>query len=166
MLRLLHHPQLLLPRHLLPLLHLLDLEEIRRGAVVQLWFQGRRRGLDSIGIDWAVATSWLGSPIAAPPFVLFHILAGFIMLVYIIMPTAYWINLYDARTYQFFSSHLFEKSDKIYDLSRVLDEKIFSLNVVDYKNYNKIYMSILSSSSRAHSSYLIKSLRIYLKDYI
>ncbi|WOK95240.1 hypothetical protein Cni_G03947 [Canna indica] len=104
-------------------------------------------GLASIGIDWTVVTSWLGSPIAAPPFVLFNILAGFIIMVYIVMPVAYWINLYDARTYQFFSSTLFEKSGKKYDLNRILDEKTFSLNVAEYESYSKIYMSIFFASS-------------------
>ncbi|WOK95239.1 oligopeptide transporter 5-like [Canna indica] len=104
-------------------------------------------GVGSIGIDWAVVTSWLGSPMAAPPFVLLNILAGFIMLVYIVMPFAYWFNLYDARTYQFFSSHLYEKGGKSYDLDRILDEKTFTLNVADYERYSKIHMSIFFASS-------------------
>ncbi|XP_042448100.1 oligopeptide transporter 5-like [Zingiber officinale] len=100
----------------------------------------RGLGVGAIAFDWATA-AMIGSPIAAPIFVLFNVLAGYVILVYIIMPLCYWNNLYDARRFTFLSSHLFESSGKPYDLNRVLDTKTFTLNVEEYDNYSRIYIS-------------------------
>ncbi|KAG6467975.1 hypothetical protein ZIOFF_072540 [Zingiber officinale] len=65
----------------------------------------RGLGVDAIGFDWAIA-SMIGSPIAAPTYVFCNVLAGYVILVYILLPLCYWSNLYDARRFTFLSSHL------------------------------------------------------------
>ncbi|XP_074591008.1 oligopeptide transporter 5-like [Curcuma longa] len=100
----------------------------------------RGLGVGSIAFDWATA-SVLGSPIAAPTFVLFNVLASFVIFVYIVRPLCYWTNVYDARRFTFLTSHLFEGSGRPYDLNRVLDPKTFTFNVEAYENYSDIYIS-------------------------
>ncbi|XP_042448121.1 oligopeptide transporter 5-like [Zingiber officinale] len=100
----------------------------------------RGLGVGAIGFDWATA-SMIGSPIAAPTYVFCNVLAGYVILVYILLPLCYWSNLYDARRFTFLSSQLFERSGKPYDLSRVLDNKTFTLNVEEYENYSDIRIS-------------------------
>ncbi|XP_042450664.1 oligopeptide transporter 5-like [Zingiber officinale] len=101
----------------------------------------RGLGVGAFAIDWATATSWLQSPIAAPPFVLVNVLAGYVILIYILMPLCYWTNIYHARRFTFLTSHLFERGGAPYDLDRILDAESFSLDVRQYESYSDIYMS-------------------------
>ncbi|KAG6469701.1 hypothetical protein ZIOFF_070631 [Zingiber officinale] len=98
-------------------------------------------GVGAFAIDWATATAWLGSPMAAPPFVLVNVLAGYVILIYILMPLCYWTNIYDARRFPFLTSRLFDRGGAPYDLDRILEAESFSLDVRQYESYSDIYMS-------------------------
>ncbi|XP_042404526.1 oligopeptide transporter 5-like [Zingiber officinale] len=104
-------------------------------------------GLGAIAFDWAAVTAFLGSPMAAPPFVLFNVLAGYLALIYVLVPAAYWLNIYDARRFTFLTSRLFDASGKHYDLDRIIDSSTFSLDIQKYNNYSEIYLSIFFAVS-------------------
>lgn len=100
-------------------------------------------GLGSFGIDWSTIAGFLGSPLATPGFAIINILVGFVFFLYIIIPILYWSNVYDARKFPLISSHTFDSMGKTYNISRVLDEKTFTLDQEGYNNYSKLYLSIL-----------------------
>ncbi|RWV98082.1 hypothetical protein GW17_00039093 [Ensete ventricosum] len=107
----------------------------------------RGLGVGSFGLDWSTISGFLGSPLASPAFATFNVLVGFIVLVYIIAPIAYWTNAYGAKNFPMFTSGLFDVHGKKYDLNRVLDPKTFSLNVQEYDSYSDIRLSIMFTIS-------------------
>ncbi|CAL9064310.1 oligopeptide transporter 5-like [Musa acuminata AAA Group] len=104
-------------------------------------------GVGSFGLDWSTISGFLGSPLASPAFATFNVLAGFIVLVYVIAPIAYWTNAYSAKNFPMFTSGLFDVHGKKYDLNRVLDPKTFSLNGQEYDSYSDIRLSIMFAIS-------------------
>ncbi|CAD5191172.1 unnamed protein product [Musa acuminata subsp. malaccensis] len=107
----------------------------------------RGLGVGSFGLDWSTISGFLGSPLASPAFATFNVLAGFIALVYIIVPIAYWSNAYDSKNFPLFTSSLYDVHGKKYDLDRVLDQKTFSLNIHEYERYSDIRLSIMFAIS-------------------
>ena len=51
-------------------------------------------GVGSFGLDWLTVAGFLGTPLATPLFAIIHILVGFIVFVYVVIPIAYWSNAY------------------------------------------------------------------------
>jgi OPT family oligopeptide transporter len=68
----------------------------------------RGLGVGAIGLDWATVSAFLGSPLATPGFAIMNILAGYIIVVYIVIPIAYWNNWYEAKRFPIYSSHVFD----------------------------------------------------------
>uniref|UniRef100_A0A5B6YLK9 Putative oligopeptide transporter 1-like n=1 Tax=Davidia involucrata TaxID=16924 RepID=A0A5B6YLK9_DAVIN len=99
-------------------------------------------GIGSFGLDWSTVAGFLGSPLATPAFAIVNILAGFFLLVYIVIPVAYYSNAYEARRFPFFSSHTFDSTGQTYNISRILNDKNFDLNEAAYENYSKLYLSV------------------------
>ncbi|KAL5972429.1 hypothetical protein ACLOJK_041683 [Asimina triloba] len=99
-------------------------------------------GVGSFGFDWSTVSGFLGSPLATPAFAIVNILAGFFLYVYIITPFAYWTNMYEAKRFPLFSSHVFDANGQPYNTSRVLNEKNFEFDRQGYDSYSKIYLSI------------------------
>ncbi|KAL6006157.1 hypothetical protein ACLOJK_040203 [Asimina triloba] len=85
-------------------------------------------GVGSFGFDWSTVSGFLGSPFATPAFAIVNILAGFFLYVYIIIPFAYWTNMYEAKRFTSFSSHVFDANGQPYNTSTVLNEKIFEFD--------------------------------------
>lgn len=102
----------------------------------------RGLGVGAIGLDWATVSSFLGSPLATPGFAIINILAGYIIVVYILIPIAYWNNWYEAKRFPIYSSHVFDSNGGLYNVSRVLDPSTFSFNKQGYNDYSQINLSI------------------------
>ncbi|GMN59110.1 hypothetical protein TIFTF001_028196 [Ficus carica] len=100
-------------------------------------------GLGAFGLDWSTVAGFLGSPLATPGFAIVNILVGFVFFFYVVTPILYWSNAYDARKFPLISSHTFDSMGKTYNISRVLDEKTFTLDQEGYNSYSKLYLSIL-----------------------
>ncbi|EEF39639.1 oligopeptide transporter 1 [Ricinus communis] len=100
-------------------------------------------GIGSFGVDWSSVASFLGSPLAVPFFAIANTMLGFVMVLYIIVPIAYWSNAFEAKKYPILSSHTFDSDGQTYNISRVLDEKNFDIDLVAYNNYSKLYLSVL-----------------------
>ncbi|CAD5191174.1 unnamed protein product [Musa acuminata subsp. malaccensis] len=104
-------------------------------------------GVGSFGLDWSTIAGFLGSPLASPAFATFNILAGYIFLVYVIVPIAYWSNAYGSKNFPVYTSSLYDVYGKKYDLGRVLDQKTFTLNITEYEKYSDIRLSIMFAIS-------------------
>ncbi|WRX19548.1 Oligopeptide transporter [Theobroma cacao] len=64
-------------------------------------------GIGAIGLDWSTISSYLGSPLASPWFATANVAAGFILIMYVLTPITYWLNVYNAKTFPIFSDALF-----------------------------------------------------------
>ncbi|KAJ6751834.1 hypothetical protein OIU85_002268 [Salix viminalis] len=99
-------------------------------------------GIGSFGLDWATVASFLGSPLAYPFFSIANTMVGFILFMYVLVPVAYWSNFWEAKRFPIFSSHTFDEDGQTFNITRVLNEKAFDLNLSEYENYSKLYLSI------------------------
>ncbi|KDP39295.1 hypothetical protein JCGZ_01052 [Jatropha curcas] len=100
-------------------------------------------GIVSFGLDWSTVASFLGTPLAMPLFAIANTLAGFFVVQYIIVPSLYWSNTYDAKKFPIFSSRTFDNAGQIYNITRILNQKNFDVNLDAYNNYSKLYLSVL-----------------------
>ncbi|XP_061373719.1 oligopeptide transporter 5-like [Gastrolobium bilobum] len=99
-------------------------------------------GLGSFGLDWNTVAGFLGSPLAVPGFAIINILAGFVFYIYVLIPLAYWNNLYDAKKFPLISSQTFDSTGALYNVTRILNAKTFDIDLDSYNNYSKIYLSV------------------------
>ncbi|KAL8461706.1 hypothetical protein ACS0TY_032985 [Phlomoides rotata] len=99
-------------------------------------------GLGSFAFDWATVAAFVGSPLATPGFALINMLVGFILVLYVFTPIAYWSNLYNAKRFPIISSHVFDANGAPYNISEILTEKTFEFNHQGYDNYSKVNLSI------------------------
>ncbi|URE10282.1 oligopeptide transporter [Musa troglodytarum] len=61
-------------------------------------------GIGSFALDWITMSSYIGSPLALPAFVVINMMAGFILILYVLLPLFYWNNVYDAKRFPIFTS--------------------------------------------------------------
>ncbi|CAN1334207.1 Oligopeptide transporter 5, partial [Linum perenne] len=102
----------------------------------------RGLGVGSFGLDWSTVAGFLGSPLATPLFAIINTLAGFFMVVYVIIPIAYWNNAFEAKRFPIFSQHTFDSGGQIYNITRVLNDKSFGIDHTAYQNYSRLYLSV------------------------
>ncbi|CAL9117331.1 unnamed protein product [Musa textilis] len=98
-------------------------------------------GIGSFALDWMTMSSYMDSPLAVPAFVVVNMMAGFILILYVLVPLSYWSNAYDAKRFPILSSSIFDVDGQFYNVSRVLDEKSLTFNEEAYNNYSKLYFS-------------------------
>ncbi|KAK9988892.1 hypothetical protein SO802_029131 [Lithocarpus litseifolius] len=57
-------------------------------------------GLGAVALDWAAVSSFLSSPLISPFFSIMNVFAGYVLMVYIVIPIAYWgFDLYNASRF-------------------------------------------------------------------
>lgn len=102
----------------------------------------RGLGFGALTLDWAAVASFLLSPLVCPFFAIMNICAGYILIIYIVLPTAYWgFDLYGARKFPIFSSHLFTAQGQRYDITAIVNEK-FELDESRYDQLGRINLSM------------------------
>jgi hypothetical protein len=90
-------------------------------------------GIGALTLDWSVVASFLFSPLISPFFAIVNVFVGFVLILYVVIPTAYWgLNVYNAKTFPIFSSHLFTAQGLKYNISAIVNDK-FELNVAKYE---------------------------------
>lgn len=99
-------------------------------------------GIGSFGLDWNTVSGFLGSPLPVPGFAIINMLIGFVLDIYVLIPLAYWNNLYDAKKFPLISSHTFDSTGATYNVTRSLNPKTFDIDLNSYNNYSKVYLSI------------------------
>ncbi|KAF8696989.1 hypothetical protein HU200_036636 [Digitaria exilis] len=101
----------------------------------------RGLGLGAFTLDWTAVPSFLFSPLVSPFFATANILAGFLVFMYVIVPTAYWgLDLYNARRFPIFSSHLFTFNGNNYDINAIVNGR-FEIDMDAYSQQGRINMS-------------------------
>ncbi|VFQ75186.1 unnamed protein product [Cuscuta campestris] len=99
-------------------------------------------GIFSFTLDWSVIASYLASPLVTPFFAIANVAIGYVAVVYILIPICYWgLNLYDAKTYPIFSSHLFDTRGQVYNVSSIVNDK-FELDRAAFARQGPINLSL------------------------
>ncbi|KAH9608117.1 hypothetical protein KSS87_021791 [Heliosperma pusillum] len=102
----------------------------------------RGLGLGAITLDWTAVASFLYSPLISPFFAIANVCVGYVLIIYMFMPIAYWgLNLYNARTFPIFSSHLFTAQGQHYNITGIVNEH-FELDQTEYAKQGQIHMSM------------------------
>ncbi|KAK1284931.1 Oligopeptide transporter 7 [Acorus calamus] len=97
-------------------------------------------GIGAIGLDWSTISSYLGSPLASPWFATANVAAGFVFIMYVVTPIAYWLNVYKAKNFPIFSDGLFTSSGQTYNISSIINSD-FRLDVQAYEKEGPLYLS-------------------------
>ncbi|KAA0038648.1 oligopeptide transporter 4-like [Cucumis melo var. makuwa] len=98
-------------------------------------------GFGSFSLDWSTVASFLGSPLITPFFAVVNIFVGYVVLIYVVIPTAYWgLNVFNAKTFPIFSSDLFTSSGQEYDITSIVDNN-FELNTDAYGQVGRVNLS-------------------------
>ena len=97
-------------------------------------------GIGSFGLDWSTI-SYNGSPLAYPAFAIYNIMAGFVITVYIITPIIYLTNTYNAKRFPIITPHVFDSDGQLYNITRILNQETFSINLKEYENYSQLNIS-------------------------
>ncbi|KAI3961278.1 hypothetical protein MKX01_006992 [Papaver californicum] len=102
----------------------------------------RGLGLGAFTLDWSTVASFLFSPLIFPFFSIMNVFAGYVLIIYVAIPCAYWgFNLYNAKTFPIFSSHLFTTKGEIYNISAIVNNK-FEIDMPKYEEQGRISMSM------------------------
>ncbi|KAK8559492.1 hypothetical protein V6N13_026913 [Hibiscus sabdariffa] len=97
-------------------------------------------GIAAIGVDWSTISSYLGSPLASPWFATANVAAGFVLVMYVLTPICYWLNVYKAKTFPIFSDSLFTSTGQKYNITAIIDSD-FHLDVAAYDREGHLYLS-------------------------
>ncbi|KAE9619663.1 putative oligopeptide transporter, OPT superfamily [Lupinus albus] len=100
-------------------------------------------GIGSFSLDWNTVSSFLGSPLAVPGFAIINSLVGFVLVLYLVIPIFYWNNIYEAKKFPFISSNTFDNTGARYNVTRILNDKNFDINMDSYNNYSKLHLSVI-----------------------
>ncbi|KAB5541182.1 hypothetical protein DKX38_014156 [Salix brachista] len=102
----------------------------------------RGLGLGAITLDWSVVASFLFSPLISPFFAIANVLVGYVLIIYVAMPLSYWgLDLYSARRFPIFSSHLFTADGHKYNITAIVNKK-FHLDIPNYEKQGRIHLSM------------------------
>ncbi|KAG0378654.1 hypothetical protein BGX24_003220 [Mortierella sp. AD032] len=76
-------------------------------------------GIGVISLDWSAAAYYV-QPLVTPWFAQINILIGFILVVYVMVPWAYYTNLWESQNYPILSADLFRTNGSLWDKDEVL----------------------------------------------
>lgn len=107
-------------------------------------------GIGAVGLDWSSISSYLGSPLASPWFATANIAVGYFLIMYIITPITYWLNVYKARTFPIFSDDLFTSTGQKYNISAIVDSN-FHIDMNAYEHEGRLYLSTFFAMTYAFS---------------
>ncbi|KAJ6822747.1 putative oligopeptide transporter 7 [Iris pallida] len=99
-------------------------------------------GIAAVGLDWSSICSYLGSPLASPWFATANIAVGFFVVMYIITPITYWLDVYNAKTFPIFSDGLFTSLGQKYNISTIVDSH-FQFDADAYERNGPLHLSTL-----------------------
>lgn len=99
-------------------------------------------GLGAFTLDWTAVASFLFSPLVSPFFSIVNIFVGYVFIVYVTIPIAYWgFNLYGASKFPIFSADLFTSRGQPYNTTIIVNDK-FQLDLTKYKEQGPVHMSM------------------------
>ncbi|KAH7055168.1 OPT family small oligopeptide transporter [Linnemannia elongata] len=89
-------------------------------------------GVGAISLDWNNIVSFLGSPLIVPWWAQVNIAMGFFLIAWIMVPIAYYTNLWEAKKFPILDSGLFMENGNRYAVKTILTPD----NVLDMDKYN------------------------------
>uniref|UniRef100_A0A2P2LCX7 Uncharacterized protein MANES_07G046500 n=1 Tax=Rhizophora mucronata TaxID=61149 RepID=A0A2P2LCX7_RHIMU len=99
-------------------------------------------GLGALTLDWSAVASFLFSPLISPFFAIVNVFVGYILIIYLAIPLAYWgLDLYGAKKFPIFSSHLFTSQGQAYNITAIVNDK-FELDIPKYEEQGRIHLSM------------------------
>ncbi|KAI3887025.1 hypothetical protein MKX03_025599 [Papaver bracteatum] len=99
-------------------------------------------GLGAFSLDWSTVASFLSSPLICPFFAIVNIFVGYVLTIYMAIPFSYWgLNLYNAKTFPIFSSHLFTATGEVYNITAIVNNK-FEIDMPKYEEQGRINLSM------------------------
>lgn len=105
----------------------------------------RGLGLGALSLDWSDIALYLGSPLTSPFFATVNIAVGYIIFMLVILPNAYWgVNLYNAKNFPIFSSHLFDSQGQVYNITAIVNDK-FQIDMPAYEKQGHVNLSVFFS---------------------
>ncbi|KAJ4829169.1 OPT super [Turnera subulata] len=97
-------------------------------------------GIGSVGFNWATIASYLGSPLASPWFATANVAVGFLLIMYVLTPITYWLDIYKAKTFPIYSSDLYTTSGARYNYHQIVDPN-FHLDRDAFARIGPIHLS-------------------------
>ncbi|KAI8548485.1 hypothetical protein RHMOL_Rhmol07G0277300 [Rhododendron molle] len=102
----------------------------------------RGLGIGSLTLDWSVVASYLGSPLITPFFAIVNVFVGYTIVLYLVIPVSYWgLNLYQAKNFPIFSSHLFNAQGQLYNVTAIVNDN-FEIDMPSYEKQGRINLSV------------------------
>ncbi|KAG0236767.1 hypothetical protein BGX31_003803 [Mortierella sp. GBA43] len=95
-------------------------------------------GIGTISLDWSAISQYI-SPLIVPWFAQVNVLVGFVLVVYIIVPAAYYNNLWGSKNFPIVSANLFLGNGTSYNESAVISGG--HLNEAAYREYGPLRMA-------------------------
>ncbi|KDP42149.1 hypothetical protein JCGZ_03016 [Jatropha curcas] len=97
-------------------------------------------GIGALGFDWSTVSAFLGSPLASPWFATANVAVGFFLVMYVMTPITYWLDVYKAKTFPLFSNDLFKGDGQFYDIKSIVDSQ-FHLDRKAYAINGPVHLS-------------------------
>ncbi|KAF9331675.1 hypothetical protein BG006_005454, partial [Podila minutissima] len=86
-------------------------------------------GIGTIALDWSAAAYYV-APLVTPWFAQVNIIIGFVLVAWVMVPWAYYTDLWHSKNYPILSAKLFLENGSAYDKDQILTNSIF-----DQKKY-------------------------------
>ncbi|KAF9435350.1 hypothetical protein BGZ76_006458 [Entomortierella beljakovae] len=94
-------------------------------------------GIGTISLDWSAISVYV-QPLVTPWFAQVNILVGFILVAYIMVPIAYYTDLWNSKNYPILSAELFQENGSYYNVSAVMTDHV--LDEEKYLTYGPLRM--------------------------
>lgn len=89
-------------------------------------------------MDWSSVNTLVGDPLATPIVAIFNLLVGYLITVFIAIPSVYWSNAFETRKFPMMSGDPYDAYGHPYDISRVLHSN-GTFDETGYKNYSNVH---------------------------
>ncbi|KAF9407048.1 hypothetical protein BGZ94_002843 [Podila epigama] len=96
-------------------------------------------GIGAISLDWNNIVAFLGSPLIIPWWAQVNIGIGFFIIAWVMVPIAYYTNLWDAKRFPILTADLFRQDGSPYITSNILKDG--ELDEVKYEAYGPLRIS-------------------------
>ncbi|KAF9556103.1 hypothetical protein EC968_008446 [Mortierella alpina] len=96
-------------------------------------------GFGAISLDWNNIVAFLGSPLIVPWWAQVNIGLGFLLIAWIMVPIAYYTNLWEAKKFPILTSRLFQDNGRRYSTAAVMTDNI--LDEAKYAAYGPLRIS-------------------------
>ncbi|KAI8605408.1 OPT family small oligopeptide transporter [Dissophora ornata] len=96
-------------------------------------------GFGAISLDWNNIVAFLGSPLIVPWWAQVNIALGFFLMAWVLVPIAYYTNLWEAKKFPILTSGLFRDNGMKYVTTQILTDNV--LDEAKYEAYGPLRIS-------------------------